>query len=106
MKITFEVTDDQIEQLLGHAVHNWLNLREATGDWRNGDLKVKFDKADGEEGDMKGRKTIGRAEVAKGIAAMVKEAPWALSAWLDGNDDMEVCDAAYQCIIFRKLIYG
>jgi hypothetical protein len=106
MKITFNITDAKIDELLGHAAHDWLALRDAAGDWRKGNLKVKFDREDGDEGEMKGRKTIGRAAVAKGIAAMVKEAPWALSQWLEGNDDMEVCDAAYQCIIFGKLVYG
>lgn len=106
MKIAVSIPDAKIDQLLDHAARDWLNLRDATGDWKRGTLRVKFDKAEGEEGDMKGRKTIGRQAVQKGIAAMFNEAPWALAAWLEGNDDMETCDAAYQCIIFGKLIYG
>jgi hypothetical protein len=106
MKITIDIPDSKIDELLDHAADSWIDLRDATGDWKKGTLKVKFDREQDDEGNMKGRKTIGRAAVAKGLAAMIVNESWAFNQWMDGDDDMTTCDAAYQCIIFGKTIYS
>lgn len=106
MKIEFEISDDQIDRLLDHAAYDWLDLRNSTGDWKEDNLRVKFDRPGDEEGTMRGRKVIGRAAVAKGVRVMMKEEPWIFRAWMEEDDDMDTCDAAYQLIIFGKLVYA
>lgn len=97
----------KVEEWLSHAAHSWIDLRGATGEWDGpAGLTVKYDREEDNEGDMKGRATIRRADVEKGLAAMMLGQPHLFGQMLNGNDDMESCDELYQFIIFGKAIYG
>lgn len=106
MKIELEFADEDVDRLLSHAAYSWIDLRNSTGDWRTDNLEVRFGQYEDPEDELNGFVVITREAVAKGLAAMDKEAPYQFGQWLRGDDDIVTCDAAYQCIIFGKVIYG
>lgn len=108
MKITIDFPDETIDRWLSHAVYDWADMRGSRGDWRSTRARFWFayDTETDKEGDMTGRAHIGRRQVAAGIAAMAKDVPSLFSQMVEGNDDMDTCDALWQCIVFGKMIYG
>lgn len=107
-KISISVDDKRITDLLhGHGGGSSPWIQELTGTWnsKNG-ARVKFDREQDDEGDGKGRKTVRRAQVEKGLALFAKLAPNHFADWLTENDDEIAFDCAWQAIIFGKLVYG
>lgn len=106
--ITLTFSSDQLNDwLCGHSVHTWANLRDSKGDWRNpSGWRFRYDREEDNEGDMKGRAVVRRADVARGLEKMAMGSPYLFGQMLNGNDDMESCDSLLQYIIFGKEIYG
>lgn len=125
MKITLEISPDKIANLFVSAFEGnyspWLHFAES-GDakparghlwYSDADVytkpfafRLQYDTEDGEEGDGKGRKTIGQADVARGLEAMAQHCPQRLGEILQGDTDAITADCFLQCIVFGHLVYG
>lgn len=108
MKITVDVEDQRITDLLeGHGGTHSPWIHELTGTWKGRPgLKVRYDREQDEEGEGKGRQTIRRKDVARGLATMIKIAPEEFADFILENDDDLTFDVFIQCIIFGKLVYA
>ena len=70
-------------------------------------LKAKFDREQDEESTFKGRKTITKASIQKGLSVMARDYPRHFSDALDeARNDAITADVFIQCVIFGKVIFG
>lgn len=108
MKLAIEISDKRISDLLhGHGGGYSPWIQELSGKWNSASgAKIKYDLESDNEGDGKGRKTIRKNDVQKGIALFVIGAPEQFADFIVENDDDICFDSAWQFIIFGKLIYG
>lgn len=73
------------------------------------EFTVRYDHPDGEEGEGKGRKTITRADVLKGLELMAVKDPEAFQDLADlehGNADGDTYDAFLQYVVLGGVVYG
>lgn len=102
MNITVRIIDKRITELLhghGGSVSPW--MQELYGQWnhRTG-ATVKY-------GDQRTWiRCVGRADVERGLAIMARKCPNRWGDFMRGDDDDLAFDAAWQCILFGKLVYA
>lgn len=108
MKITIEITDERITDLLhGHGGGSSPWLHELSGKWNSPKgASVRFDREEEDEGVGKGRMIINRSKVRKGLVAMAAQEPYQFSEFRQEDDDEITFDTAMQCIIFGKCVYA
>lgn len=106
MRITIQLSDKRITDLLhGHGGSYSPWLHEMTGAWDSkAGAKVQYDREQDDEGTGKGKMTIRAAQVKRGLAIFASLPSF--GDFIAENDDDITFDAAIQCIIFGKLIYG
>lgn len=69
-------------------------------------FKVGFDDPEGEEGEGKGRKDIGPAELQAGLNIFATKYPERFGNWLKENYDAEDADVFWQCVVLGDIVYG
>lgn len=108
MKVTFEITDKRVTDLIhGHGGSYSPWLHEFSGKWNSpkGAL-AKYDLEAGEEGNGKGKMRIGRKAIERGLALMAVDLPNHWEQFMSENDDDITFDSIMQYCIFGKLVYG
>lgn len=132
MKMTMEIDlpDDFLKDILtticetpgAYGSAYWLTVEKVTkgepSDYT--EVELAYDLEEGEEGDCKGRFTLGLAQIAEGIVRIITGAPDKLSlhesnigrvvaavaAKDSGQIDGDAADWIAQAAIFGKVIYG
>lgn len=130
LTMTIDIPDDFLKDVLvticetpgAYGIHYWANVEKVTKGKADDytEVELAYDLEAGEEGNRKGRFTMGLEQIASGIAIIVGGTPEklalhaanigrvvsAVSSKDSGQIDGEAADWIAQAAIFGKVIYG
>ncbi len=106
MKITIEISDSELQHVIGGANISYWAGRDQT--WKRSTMALKL--TDAYEQDFKPEraewKWLRRGAFRKGLAVIAKEYPHHLQSILEENYDSVTGDVLIQCALFGEIKYS
>lgn len=69
-------------------------------------MPITYTRKEDEEGEFKGKKRIGRRDIAQGIAAMAKANPYQFGLFIQGEGDATTADVFLQFVVLGEELYA